>query len=279
MLSKAALTELLKQVKYSDTDISEMTGTGEVALKPLPSVSIFSEADLNTLKENVKRGATEAALDIKAKELKAKYGIEDSTKDIEAIMEKHAEKKIKESGATPDAKISEYEEKVKNLQSTIDAKEAEKAQIEGRYKERELNDTYRSFLHPDRNPALTDEEWVSRLKNNFEIIEDNGVIGLKDKATGKVINDKKENLRPAKEVMEETFKAKPEWLKAAPANSATPPEKKITLAPNKIAGKMGNTGMTMAQIAEKVQAEIGTTKGSAARVRFNELVAANQPTA
>jgi len=277
MLSKAALTELLKKHKYSDADIAEMTGTAEVGLKP-SSVTIFDETELTTLKENVKRGATEAALDIKAKELKAKYGIEDSTKDIEAIMEKHAEKKLKETGATPDAKVAEYEEKIKNLQSTIDAKEAEKAQIEGRYKEREINDTYRSFLHPDRNPALTDDEWVNRLKSHYEIVDKDGVIGLKDKTTGKVINDKKENLRPAKEVMEETFKAKPEWMKSAPVETPAP-EKKITLAPNKIAGKMGTTGMSMAQIAEKVQTELGTTKGTAARQMFNKLVAENNPAA
>ena len=273
MLSKSALTELLKANKYSDADIAEMTGTAEVGLKPNTGISVFSETDLNTLKENVRKGAKEAVLDIHAKELRAKYGIDEDTKDISRIIELHAEKKVKEVGATPDAKVGELETKLKNLQTTIDAKDAEVRTWETKYKDREINDTYRSFLHPDRNPALTDEEWISRLKNGFDIVDENGVLAIKDKATGKVITDNKENARPAKEVMEETFKSKPEWLKPTAATPAAPIAR-TTLAAGKGTAPNGK-GLTPQQITEKIQNELGTLKGSAAMRMYNELLATN----
>jgi hypothetical protein len=276
MLSKKALTELLKKLHYSDADIAEMTGTTEVDLKPLEA-EIFSKADLETLKENVKKGTKESALDIKAKELKAKYGIDDSTKDIDRILEIHAEKKMKESNVDPDGKLKEYDERFKKLQKTIDEKEQEVMTIKQTLKDKEVYEQYKSVLHPDRNPALTDDEWIMRLKNHYEIAEENGVLGVKDKATGKFMTDKKENVIPAKDALNSVFTSKPEWMKPAQAEAQTQQGIRATLAPKKGANTTGK-GLNEDQIIARVQEELGTLKGAAAKQRYNELVAANTVT-
>lgn len=268
MLNKDGQITLLKALKYSDADIAEMTGDGDVALKSQPTAHVFNDADLATLKDNVKRGATEAAVEVYAKKMKADLGVTIDSKDPMEIAKEHAKAEAAKVQGDPDGKLLELQKSFDKLQKeTIPALEKERDTFKGTLAERETFDKYKSYLHPDRNPALDDIEWVERLKRNYEIVAEGGKEVLKDRATGEVVKDNKENPRLAKDVIEEKFKSTPEWMKVA--TPAEPVKKPTFGVKTPGAGKKfpDNTA-----ILNEVEKQLGTTKGAAAAKLYNQLV-------
>lgn len=225
MLKKEAQEKLLKSLKFSDADIAKVMADGEFDIDVPATIHIFTDPDLNTLKDNVKRGANESAIEVYAKKLKTDFGIVSDSKDIAELMKVYTAVEVAKVG-TPDVKVKELEDSIKNLRTTIVEKETEANNWKAKLSEREINDEYRLLLDVNRNPALDDAEWIERLKRNYEFVEDNGVRGLKDKATGKVIKDNKEAIIPAVTVISEKFKSTPEWIKTITSTDIDPLKKK-----------------------------------------------------
>ena len=235
-IKKETLAKLLKLVKVPDDKIAEVTADGEFDLD-IPTVHVYDDAGKAELTKNIKKGHEEAYPEIWGKEMNEKHKLGlpvTDAKDHEKVIKAMQDKAVKEAGIAPDAKVTELNEKVTNLQRTITEKENEVATFQTKLKEREVNDEYRTLLHPDRNPALDDTEWIERLKRNYEIVDKDGVKALKDKVTGKVIADNKENPIPASEAIKSVFTEKAEWLKVAnPATEPAEPGKKPTHNPAK----------------------------------------------
>jgi hypothetical protein len=241
MLSKAAQEKLLKHLNCPAEKVTELLADGEVDIdiaKDLPKVHIYDDAGLDELKKNLKKGHTDAAMEVWGKSMNETHKLGLSTSDAknpEKVVDAMSAKALADAKITPDAKVAELGEKIKNLQTTIDTKDQELTTWQTRLKDREVNDEYRSFLHPDRNPALDDAEWIERIKRNYELVEVDGIKALKDKSTGKIFNDNKENPIPAKDVLAKQFAEKEGWLKPKAIETA-PPDPKKTHNPAKTGG-------------------------------------------
>ena len=263
MLSKAAQEKVLKALNLSADAITDLMKDGEFDVD-IPKVHIFDDAGLAELKDNVRKTNTAAEWEIWGKKMNAdhKLGLSAAdAKDQAKVIAAINAKAVKDAGVVPDdAAIKAKDDKIQALQATIDTKDSELATWQSRLKEREINDEYRSYLHPDRNPALDDTEWIERIKRNYEIVEEGGIKALKDKATGKVFNDTKENPLPAKDVLTKVFTEKDGWLKPQPAEPVTPTGPKPTHNPAKPTGN--NKYKTAADVMKEVEKKLpnGTAK-------------------
>lgn len=234
MLTKIAQEKLLKALRLPDDKIAEALGDAEVDVE-LPALHIYDDTGLTELKANIKKGHEKDYPEIYLRELNKKYELGLSAadaKDQDKVIAAMEAKALKKANIAPDAKAAEYEESKKKLQQTIDEKENEGKTWKQKYEERELNDNYRdTFFHPERNDALTDKEWVNRLKDSVGIGDDNGTPFYIDKKTGKPYKDNKENYLNADEVKEKLY-AQPGWLKPKAAELPDADPKKTHRPPN-----------------------------------------------
>ncbi len=263
MLNKAAQEKLLKALNFAPDAITELLKDGEVDVE-IPKMHVFDDAGLDELKSNVRKTNTAAEVEIWGKKMNAdhKLGLSATdAKDRDKVIAALNAKAVKDAGVVPDdAAIKAKDDKITALQATIDTKDAEVISFKNQLKDREINDEYRSYLHPDRNPALDDAEWIERIKRNFEIVEEGGIKALKDKATGKIFNDAKENPLSAKDVLAKTFAEKEGWLKPKAAEPVTPAGPKPTHNPAKAVGnkKFKTTDDVMKEVDRKLPT--GTAK-------------------
>ena len=263
MLNKAAQEKLLKALNFAPDAITELLKDGEVDVE-IPKMHVFDDAGLDELKSNVRKTNTAAEVEIWGKKMNAdhKLGLSATdAKDRDKVIAALNAKAVKDAGVVPDdAAIKAKDDKITALQATIDTKDAEVISFKNQLKDREINDEYRSYLHPDRNPALDDAEWIERIKRNFEIVEEGGIKALKDKATGKIFNDAKENPLSAKDVLAKTFAEKEGWLKPKAAEPVTPAGPKPTHNPAKAVGnkKFKTTDDVMKEVERKLPT--GTAK-------------------
>lgn len=263
MLNKAAQEKILKALNFAPDAITELLKDGEVDVE-IPKMHVFDDAGLDELKSNVRKTNTAAEWETWGKKMNADHKLGLSTadaKDQAKVIAALNGKAVKDAGVVPDdAAIKAKDEKILALQTTIDTKDAEVISFKNQLKDREINDEYRSYLHPDRNPALDDSEWIDRIKRNYEIVEEGGIKALKDKATGKVFNDAKENPLPAKDVLAKTFAEKEGWLKPKAAEPVIPAGPKPTHNPAKAVGnkKFKTTDDVMKEVERKLPT--GTAK-------------------
>lgn len=270
MLNKDEQIKALKALRYSDADIAEMTGDGEVALKPLTGLHVLTDAELTETKGRVKSGHEEAFKEIWGKTLNEKYGLGLSTtdaKDADKVVAAMQAKAAKDAGTAPDAKVAELERSIKRLQEeTIPAIEKERDSHKAWRTDRESTEMYARHLDPNRNKALTDAEWIARLKSNGEIEVVDGVEYIKG------VKDAKEKPVMAKDHYAALYKSNENWLTAAPAE----PEKKPTFGVRPTNNGTGKKFADNNAILAEVEKQLGTTKGTAAAKLYNQLVVDNK---
>lgn len=271
MLNKDEQIKALKALRYSDADIAEMMADGDVALKPQTGIHILTDTELTETKGRVKSGHEEAFKEIWGKSLNDKYSLGLTTteaKDADKVIAAMQAKAAKDAGAAPDAQVAELQKSIKKLQEeTIPAIEAERDSHKAWRTEKETVERYSQHLHPERNKALTDAEWIARLKAAGDIEVVDGVEYIKG------IKDAKERPVMAKDHYTELYKKSDNWLIAAPAPAADTKKPTFGIKPT------GGTGKKFADntaILGEVERQLGTTKGSAAAKLYNSLVVENK---
>ena len=226
MLKKETQEKLLKLLGIPADKIAEVMVEGEHDVE-VPEVHVYTSDTLEQLKKNVRKDHEDWIDAVKGKKLNTDYKLGLSTadaKDPDKVLAAMQAKAAKDAGNIPPIELKEAMDSIEALKLRITEKETEVATFQTKLKEREVNDKYRSLLHPDRNPALDDDEWIARLKKHYDIEEKDGKEIVIDKATGKAVKDNLENPLPAKDVIAKRFADTPEWQKAKavePAPAAT----------------------------------------------------------
>lgn len=214
-INKETQEKVLKLLGVPEDQISGYLKDADIEIDLPAGTHIMTDADLADIKTNVRNETKGAAVEIGIKEIKKLSGVDYDGKDPQKLLESIKAAALKEANINPDARVTELTKDKEKLQAKLDEKDTEITGFKNEIAAGKLNAEYESYLHADRNPALTKEEWVNRLKNKYEFAEVDGKPVIKDKATGEVIKDKKENPRTRQEVIAETFSKTDGWLKAA----------------------------------------------------------------
>ncbi len=190
--------ETLKEAFTSDEEV-------EISYK---SGTFLDDDALTGLKSAVKsEGYNEgkvAGVEIKAKELKEKFGYEIEGKDIDKIFEHHGLKILESAKVEPNKKVQDLSKSLETLQNKY---EADIGLKDGIITEKEntikgiksSNDLMQEI--PDGLQGLTNPQFATLAKSKFTFeYNDANIFVAKDKG-GNVIKDKLEKPIPVKDVL------------------------------------------------------------------------------
>jgi len=200
--------ETLKKALTSEEEV-------EISYK---SGTFLDDEGLTSLKSAVKsEGYNEgkiAGVEIKAKEIKEKYGYDIEGKDLDKIFEHHGSKILESAKIEPNKKVTELSTSLENLQKqyetdlsekekAIQSLQAEKTQIKSN------NDLM--FNIPEGLKGISNEDFATIAKSKFNFgYDDSGNFIAKD-LSGNVIKDKLEKPVPPKDILS-NFATEKNWF-------------------------------------------------------------------
>ena len=235
-LNKEAQRKMLELLKFPKDKIDEMLGDADVDIDDavLKTFSVYDAPGLAELEKNIKKGGMKDYPEIWARDMNTKHALGltgADAKDQDKVIETMKAKFITEAGITPADAEKKWKDEKTALQATITQKETEGLTWKEKYELLQSDRKYQTLFWPDMSDSLDHDEWIARLRKNFEIVNEDGVECLKEIATGKIKKDDKQNVIPYKEAFAEIIKE--DKYKGWHKQAATPaePAKKPTHDP------------------------------------------------
>lgn len=263
MLSIVAQRKALERLKIPKEKIDEILGDAEVDIDDavLAGLTVYDGPGLIELEKNIKKGGMKDYPEIWAREMNDTHTLGLTGKDAKdqgKVIEAMKAKFIAEAGISPaDAEKKWKEEKIA-LQAAITAKETEGLSWKEKYDLLQSDRKYQTLFWPEMSDSLDSDEWIARLRRNFEIVTEDGVEYLKELATGKIVKDDKQNAIPYKEAFAEKIKEDKykTWHKQAAAAAETAKrtthDSKNQINPANRTKKYNSTAEIQAEVDKKI---------------------------
>lgn len=178
MLSKETLKTIASKLKLKVEDLeSAIASTDEVKVD-IPELTVLTAEELTARDENIGKtkyneGKT-AGVEMGVKELKNELGLEFDGKDIKSLVKAVETKTLNDAKIEPNKKVEELNTVVANLQKTIAEKETEKTQLINQLQTTSLNTELLTMMPSNRLNTLSDNEYLTLIKANYEIVEEDG---------------------------------------------------------------------------------------------------------
>ena len=221
-ISKASIENLKAQGINIEAIIEAVNSRTEMEV-PVPSGKFYSDDDVNTLKENVKKGHEKAYPEIFGKEINAKYelGLTPSeAKDHDKLLSALQDKAISVAKLEPNKKVEELQASLRKLQEeVIPQKEQAVNEWKSKYEQREEFDRYASLIPENANKYLTKEEHVARVRKAVQWGENGVAI---DPSTGKAYKGELEKDMHVKDVVAKLYKENEGWSMTETPAAAKP---------------------------------------------------------
>jgi len=198
--------EALKKAVASDEEV-------EIAYK---SGILMDDTALSALKETVKKeGYNEgkvAGVEIEAKRIKEKFGIEIEGKNFEHILSQHEKQILANAKIEPAKKVTELETSLQNLQkqyqTDIELKQKEIADLSGTVGSLKINNELSKYI-PEKLTGVNKNQFMALAKMEYQFgFENDGLIAKKGET---VIKDKLEKPLPVSDVLTD-FAVKNGWM-------------------------------------------------------------------
>jgi hypothetical protein len=258
--------------------IAAIKDTKEVEIT-VPQGSVYSDADIEEMKANVKKGHEQAYPEILGKTLNEKYELGLSTKDaknIDKVMEAMEAKGLAKANIEPNKKVQELEASIKKLQEeAIPEYERKAKEWETKYNERLEYDSYSSTIPENANKFLTRDEHIARVKSRLKIGE-NGIAV--DAQTGMPIKDKLEKPVLFKDAVAELYKSNETWVEptsAAPSGGAKPFSHSTSAGAARKAGAFDHDA-ALQRVQSQYDMRTPEGRAAARTAMANEMIASNK---
>lgn len=227
----------------------------------LPKTNIFTDDELSTLKENIKKegyddGVT-VGFDKSAKKLKELTGVEVEGKDLEKIAEAITKKANADAKIEPNTKIEELNTSLSKLQQTVTDLTTEKQTVEDNFKNYKQKQGILSEI-PTNSLGLSNETvYNEMLSNGYDF------SGDEVKLKGEVLKDNLQNPIKRQDVFKQ-FMTEKNWLKVDKTGRGGGDE-----------GGSGSTPVNYEQFLEQCKAKGISPQGEQGQARAKELAAEN----
>lgn len=209
-LKKEHIEKLATLAKIKPEDLTAaIAAEAETDIAIPEGLHAMTDAEIETIKTNTKKGAGEAAIEIAVKEVKQKLGLDFQGKTIEGLAEAVTKKALADAKIEPEKKVQELTDKLATLQNTVKEYESKIAEKDAEVTRVKVTGEVIRFI-PDfgeNAPALGKDEVLQLMTANgygFEL-KDGKVVATKD---GKAVEDKLANPVAVKDVVTEFLKAK-----------------------------------------------------------------------
>jgi len=205
-LKKEAIALIAKLTKTKVEDIeTALKDDKEVDLPIDEKLTVFSEDEVTTLKDNEFKRGKVSSVEIAVKDVKEKLKLDFTGKTIDGLVEAVQKKAVEEAKISPDKKVTELQEKVTTLQATVTDQEKKLAEKETEVSGVKINGEL--FKSVPADTTLEPDEVIGIMKmKGYDFKMDEGkLVVTKD---GKIVQDKVANPLPVKQVIEEFVKEK-----------------------------------------------------------------------
>jgi hypothetical protein len=200
-LKKEVLKKIAALLKLKEADLeTAIKDEKEVDLVIDEKLNTFTEDELKTLKDNEYKTGKEKGVEIAVKEAKEEEGLEFQGKTIKGLLEAKAKKALADAKLTPDKQVTDLQQKVDNLQTTVKTYEKQIADKDAEVDGIVINSELRKHIPIGEESVFDQDDVIAKMKRSgYDFKRENGkVVPYKD---GKVVIDKVSNAREAKDVV------------------------------------------------------------------------------
>lgn len=213
MLSKETQKKLLKLLKnYSDDEIAAKVDSETEETVDIPQLKVFTSEEFETVSANIVKEKEAAiinkAKDFYAKDLKAKLGISKEGKDIEAVSA--AIQEMIEAAKTPNGN-NEWQTEKQGLVSQINEYKSKLSEKEREVENITWKTTLRSLLPENRNPVISDDEYLLLLENKLQRSKDGDTEVYSWE--GQPLKDETYSPLPLKDALGKIWQTRQSWVK------------------------------------------------------------------
>lgn len=241
----------------------------EVEVEVPADLQVFTKAELETRENNLKSTNIEAGKEIMVKELKKATGLEFAGKDPEKFINEYKAKVLKDENISVDDKIKEKDKTIEGLRKNLGEKDTEITGLKTKASQAEADSKLLGLLPKERASILTDQQYLSLIKQEYELTEHEGKPAVKNLKTGEIEKDKT-TLAPLDPsvVVKGHFEAA-KWV-ASPTDPKPGPG-------GRGASDSTNTGgiTNMKQFKEHATAQGWNLNGQQAQAELNKITTAN----
>lgn len=243
----------------------------EVEVEVPADLQVFTKPELETREANLKSTNIEAGKEIMVKELKKATGLEFAGKDPEKFINEYKAKVLKDENVSVDDKIKEKDKVIEGLRKNIGERDTEITTLKTKASQAEADSKLLGLLPKERASILTDQQYLSLIKQEFELTEHEGKPAVKNLKTGEIEKDKTTftPLAPA-DVIKGHFEGA-KWIAAEGGAGAGGGQGGRGAGDSKTVGGIQN----MKQFKEHASAQGWNLNGEQARAELNKITTAN----
>lgn len=240
----------------------------EVDVEVPADLQVFTKPELETREANLKSTNIEAGKEIMVKELKKATGLEFAGKDPEKFINEYKAKVLKDENISVDDKIKEKDKVIEGLRKNIGDRDTEITGLKAKATAAEADSKLLGLLPKERAGILTDQQYLSLIKQEFELTEHEGKPAVKNLKTGEVVKNGTtfEPVAPA-----DVIKGHFEGAKWIATETEDPKPGGRGLKDSKTPGGINN----MKQFKEHATSQGWNLNGEQARAELNKITTAN----
>jgi hypothetical protein len=243
----------------------------EVEVEVPADLVVMTKAEQETRENSLKSTNIGIGKEIIIKELKQKEGLEFEGKDPEKFITEYKAKILKDANISVDEKVRERDKTIEGLRKNLGERDTEITTLKTKASQAEADSKLLGLLPKERASILTDQQYLSLIKQEYELTEHEGKPAVKNLKTGEIEKDKTTlaPLDPAVVVKGHFEGAK--WI-------ATPgADDKKTGPGGRGASDSTNTGgiTNMKQFKDHAKAQGWNLNGQQAQAELNKITTAN----
>jgi hypothetical protein len=232
-------------------------------------LSILTKAEQASREDQLKSRHEKAGGEIAIKNLKEKTGLEFEGKSQETFIEKFKEKVLGEANITESEKVKELNATIGKLQDNVHKLTQEK-EISAQQALQGMRDAELLTMTIDLKPDhISNEMWLTMVKLENELAEDNGVKVVKRK--GEIVRNNDGDLKPI-----EPKEALKSWIAEKKIGKAEQQQQQRKSGRDGEDSRSSHTGIAnMKQFKEHLKTEGINANGQKAQQMLQEITTAN----
>jgi len=159
----------------------------EVEVEIPADLDVLTKAERETRENNLKSTNIEAGKEIMVKELKKATNLEFEGKNPEKFIAEFQAKVLKDANVSVDEKIKERDKTIEGLRKNLGERETMITSLKTEAMQAKADSTLLGMLPKERASILSDAQYLSLIKAEYELTEHEGKPAVKNLKTGEIV--------------------------------------------------------------------------------------------
>lgn len=213
-LKQTTLQQIATLLKIKPTDLeTAIKAETEVDLVVDDKLQTFTAEDLTTRDANKYKEGKTAGEEMLVKEIKRKHNIEVDGNDPDKVVDAITKKAVKDANIAPDAKVAEKDKTIEQLREALKTKDTELSGLQTATAQAKKDAALLAMLPANRDDRFSNEQYLTLIKTEFDIVEQDGKQVVKNIKTGEIVKNTKDFTPLAPSEVIKTHFESAKWIK------------------------------------------------------------------